>query len=56
MPENILNAGANLARTEQTRLQRQQINQERLQRIARHKQAIAAHKLARAAAPEAARL
>jgi len=55
MPENILNAGANLARAEQTRLQRQQINQERLQRIARHKQAIAAHKLARAAAPEAAR-
>lgn len=53
MPENILNARANLARVEQTRLHRQQISQERLQRIARHKQAIAAHKLKLAAAPGA---
>jgi hypothetical protein len=55
MADNILNLAANLARTEQTRLQRQQINQERSDRIARHKQAIATRRQALAAAPGAPR-
>jgi len=50
---DLLNAADNLARAEQTRLHRQQIEQERAQRIARHKQAIAERKLALAAAPGA---
>jgi hypothetical protein len=50
---DLLNAGTNLVRTEQTRLLRQQIEQERRQRIARHKEAIAAHKQKMAAVPGA---
>lgn len=52
---DMLNAASNLARAEQTRLHRRQIEQERAQRIAQHKQAIAARKLALAAAPGAPR-
>jgi hypothetical protein len=52
---DMLNAANNLGRAEQTRLHRQQIEQERAQRIARHKQAIAARKLALVAAPGAPR-
>jgi hypothetical protein len=53
MPDKILDAGADLARAEQTRLYHQQIEQQRLQRIAQHKQAIAARKLLLAATPGA---
>jgi len=55
MADNIPNLAANLARTEQTRLLRQQIKQERLDRIARHKQVIAVQRLALTAAPGALR-
>lgn len=48
---DMLNAANNLDRAEQTRIHRQQIDQERAERILRHKQAIAARKLAMAAAP-----
>lgn len=50
---SLLDAGKNAARVEQTRLRRQQIEQERRDRIAQHKQAIAARKLL-APAPGAA--
>jgi len=50
MPD-LFDAWTNLSRTEQTRLQRHQIEHERRQRIARHKQAIADHKLKLAATP-----
>ncbi len=49
---DTLTAWSNLSRVDRTRLTRQQIEQERAQRIAQHKQAISAHKLA-AAAPGA---
>lgn len=52
---DMLDAAKNLSRAEQTRLHRQQIDDERAQRIARHKQAIAARRLAAAAAPGAPR-
>ena len=52
---DLLNAAKNLSRAEQTRIHRQQIDQERAQRIALHKQAIAARKVAMAAAPGALR-
>jgi hypothetical protein len=48
---HFVNAWVNLSRTEQTRLQRHQIEQERMQRIAAHKQAIAAHRAKLALAP-----
>ena len=38
---NLFDAGANIARVEQTRLHRELVEQERDERIARHKQAIA---------------
>ena len=48
---DMLNAASNVARTEQTRLIHQQIDQERAQRIALHKQEMAEHRAALAAAP-----
>lgn len=45
----IPNAWANLNRVDRTRLQREQIEKDRAQRIASHKQAIASHKLELAA-------
>jgi len=52
MSDNPVNAVASLTEAERTRNYQDQIEQERAQRIALHKQAIAAHKFALAAATE----
>jgi hypothetical protein len=52
---NFFDDGANIARVEQTRLHRQLVEQEREERIVRHKQAIAARRAQMATAPSAPR-